>query len=87
MHLLNLPTEPIPLDHIVIKFIPPRRGRELGAWVFCQGRKIEAVDEAVEGVEGCEEGGGAEEGGVHFFFFGEVQRGTKMEMGGLDAGL
>lgn len=66
MHLLNLPTEPIPLDHIVVKLIPPRRGREFGAWEFGQWGEVEAVDEAVEGVEGCEEGGEGEERCVHF---------------------
>ena len=34
MHLLNLPTEPISLDDIIVEFIPPRGGRELGAWKF-----------------------------------------------------
>ena len=65
VHLLNLPAEPIPLHHIVIEFIPPRRGRELGSWEFGEWGEVETVDEAVEGVERCEEGSGGQEGGVH----------------------
>lgn len=65
MHLLNLPTEAIPFHHIVIKFIPSRRGCELRPWEFGQRGEIKAVDEAVEGVDGREEGGGGEEGCVH----------------------
>lgn len=65
MHLLNLPTEPIPLHHIVIKLVPPRRGREFGAREFGEWGEVEAVDDAIEGVDGCEEGSGGEEGCVH----------------------
>lgn len=78
MHLLNLPTEPIPLHHIVVEFIPPRRGRESGAWVFGQRGEVEAVDEAVEGVEGCEEGGGGEERCVHFCVRSNAAQETEM---------
>ena len=67
MHLLNLPAEPIPQHDIVVKLVPPRRGRELGAGELCERGDVEAVDEAVEGVEGREEGEGGEEGGVHCF--------------------
>lgn len=56
MHLLDLPTESIPLYHIVIKLIPPRRRREFRAGEFGERGKVEAVDETVEGVDGCEDG-------------------------------
>lgn len=65
VHLLDLPTEPIPLHHIVIKLIPPRRGRELGAWKFGERGKVKTVDEAVEGVERREEGSSGDEGRIH----------------------
>ena len=56
MHLLDLPTESIPLYHIVIKLVPPRRRREFRAREFGERGKVEAVDETVEGVDGCEDG-------------------------------
>lgn len=65
MHLLDLPTEPVTLHHIVIELVPPRRGREFGAREFCERGEIEAVDETVEGVKGREDGGEREQGGVH----------------------
>lgn len=65
MHLLNLPAEPIPFHHIVIKLIPSRRGCELRPREFGQWGEVEAIDEAIEGVDGREEGGGGEEGRVH----------------------
>ena len=65
VHLLDLPTEPIPLHHIVIKLIPPRRGCELGPWKFGEWGEIKTVDEAVEGVKRCEEGSGGDEGRIH----------------------
>ena len=66
MHLLDLPTEPVSLHHIVIEFIPPRCCRELGAWEFGKRGEVEAVDETVEGVEGREYGSRGEESSVHF---------------------
>ena len=56
MHLLDLPTEPIPLYHIVIKLVPPRRRREFRTRKFGERGEVEAVDETVEGVDGCEDG-------------------------------
>ena len=65
VHLLDLPAESIPLHDVVVEFVPPRRGREFGAGELCEGGEVEAVDEAVEGVECREDGGGGEEGCVH----------------------
>ena len=65
MHLLDLPAEPIPQHDVVVELVPPRRGRELGAGELCERGEVEAVDEAVEGVERREDGGGGEESGVH----------------------
>ena len=69
MQLLNLPTEPVPLHHIVVKFIPPRRRREFGAWELGERGEVEAIDDAADDIEGCEDGYGGEENVVHFSFF------------------
>ena len=68
MHLLNLPAEPIPLHHIVVKLIPPRRRREFRARELGQRGEVKAVDDAAEDVECCGDGGGGEEDVVHFAF-------------------
>ena len=65
VHLLDLPTESVPQHHIVVKLVPPRRGREFGAGELGEWGEVEAVDEAVEGVERREDGGGGEESCVH----------------------
>ena len=65
MHLLDLPAEPVPLHDVVVKLVPPSRGRESGAGELGEWGQVEAVDEAVEGVERREGGGGGEEGCVH----------------------
>ena len=65
MHLLDLPTESVPQHHIVVKLVPPRRGREFGAGELGEWGEVEAVDEAVEGVERCEDGSGGEESCIH----------------------
>ena len=65
MHFLDLPTEPVPQHHIVVEFVPPSRGREFGAGELGEWGQVEAVDEAVEGVEHREDGGGGEESRVH----------------------
>ena len=69
MHLLNLPAEPIPLHHIVVKLIPPRRPREFGAWELGERGEVEAIDEAAEDIESREDGRGGKENVVHSFFF------------------
>lgn len=69
MHLLDLPTESIPQHDIVVKLVPPRRGRERGAGELCERGQVEAVDEAVEGVERREDGGGGQESRIHFYLF------------------
>ena len=65
MHLLDLPTESVPQHNIVVKLVPPRRGRDLGAGELCERGQVEPVDEAVEGVERREDGGGGENGRIH----------------------
>ena len=65
VHLLDLPTESVPQHDIVVKLVPPRRGREFGAGELGERGEVEAVDEAVKGVERREDGGGGEECGVH----------------------
>lgn len=67
MHLLNLPTEPIPLHDIVVKLVPPRRGRELGTGELGERGEVEAVDDEAEGVESREDyRGDGKYGCVHF---------------------
>ena len=56
MHFLDLPTKPIPLYDIVVKLVPPRRRREFRAREFGEWGEVEAVDETVKGVDGCEDG-------------------------------
>ena len=65
MHLLDLPAESVPQHDIVVKLVPPSRGREFGAGELGERGEVEAVDEAVEGVERREDGGGGEESRVH----------------------
>ena len=67
MHLLDLPTEPVPQHDVVVKLVPPRRGRDFGPGELCERRQVEPVNEAVEGVERREDGGGGEECRIHFF--------------------
>ena len=65
MHLLDLPAESVPQHDIVVKLVPPSRGRKFGAGELGEWGEVEAVGEAVEGVERREDGGGGEESGVH----------------------
>ncbi len=78
MHFLDLPAKSVPLHHVVIELIPPRRRCEFRPREFGERGEVETVDEAVEGVEGCEAGRPGEESCVHFWC--EVKRSTKMEM-------
>lgn len=76
MHLLNLPTEPVPPHDIVVELVPPRRGRELGTGELGERGDVEAVDDEGDGVEGCGDysggGGGGEDGCVHFRIVGLI---------------
>ena len=69
MHLLDLPTEPVPLHHIVVELIPPRRRREFGTRELGERGEVEAIDETADDIEGHEDGHGGEENLIHFPFF------------------